>query len=208
MKREHIKSESYIDWLKSLGCVLFLPLTYGDLQDKISGSHMAYTGNGAQLYWSSSESMYVFTGPSYHVISYTLDNGWSPATFPTNEFTVLTTFKKKSTSGNGQILICGNYAPLGGAIMQNGTSVMSNWNNNLYKCAYALSSSGRWLYDNGALFATYGAYTPYLPNNWGGYSWAVGSYNTQNSGREVYIKDVLIFNKVLDLQTIRKIQYE
>lgn len=27
MRREHIKSESYIDWLKSLGCVFYAPLT-------------------------------------------------------------------------------------------------------------------------------------------------------------------------------------
>ena len=38
MRREHELEQSYIDWLKSLGCVVYLPLSEGDLQDKISGN--------------------------------------------------------------------------------------------------------------------------------------------------------------------------
>lgn len=49
-------------------------------------------------------------------------------------------------------------------------------------------------------------YLPHLPQGWGGYNWYVGGYNSSNNGREVYIKENMVFNKVLDLQTIRKIQ--
>ncbi len=207
MKREHKLEQSYIDWLKSIGCVLYLPLTQdGDLQDRISGASLQYTNSGTQAYWDNNEGMYVFVGPAYHRQSYTLSNGWSAATFPNNEVSVLTTFKKKSANGNGQFMCVGNYIAIGNACMQAGTAVMSNWNNSLYKCAYTLSPLGRWLYDNGTLYSTYGAYAPYLPQGWGGYNWYVGSYNSNNANREVYIKDVLMFNKVLDLQTIRKIQ--
>lgn len=208
MRREHTsESQSYIDWLKSIGCVLYLPLTQdGDLQDRISGASLQYTGSGTQAYWDANEGMYVFVGPAYHVTSYTLNNGWSAATFPDNEVSVLTTFKKKSANGNGQFMCVGNYTPMGNACMQAGSTNIANWNNTLYNCAYTLSSSGRWLYDNGILFAAYGAYAPFLPQGWGGYNWYVGGYNSSNNGREVYIKENMVFNKVLDLQTIRKIQ--
>lgn len=208
MRRESKSEQSYIDWLKSIGCVLYLPMTQdSDLQDRISGASLQYTGSGTQAYWDANEGMYVFVGPAYHVTSYTLANGWSSATFPDNEVSVLTTFKKKSANGNGQFMCVGNnYTPNGNACMQAGTTNMASWNNTLYNCAYTFSSSGRWLYDNGALYAAYGPYAPFQPQGWGGYNWYVGSYNSNNNGREVYIKENMIFNKVLDLQTIRKIQ--
>ena len=46
MRREHIISESYIDWLKSLGCLVYIPFTE-DMQDKISGISCVPTGDGA-----------------------------------------------------------------------------------------------------------------------------------------------------------------
>ena len=36
-KREHTTAQSYIDWLKSLGCVFYAPLIQGDTRDYISG---------------------------------------------------------------------------------------------------------------------------------------------------------------------------
>ena len=200
MRRERGPLEDYVKWLKSIGCVLYLPFgENGDMTDRISGNGLVYTGTGTQAQWDPVEGMYLFTGPQYHTITYTLQTGWSAATFATNEVTVLTTFRKHPNTGqgNGIFFDCGNYTPIGCACMQNGTAVLGSWNNNLYQCAYALSSSGRWLYDNGALLATYGAHLPYLPANWGGYSWYVGSYNSANNGRKVYVKDIMMFNRVL-----------
>jgi hypothetical protein len=113
MRRESKSEQSYIDWLKSIGCVLYLPLTQdGDLQDRISGASLQYTGIGTQAYWDANEGMYVFVGPAYHVTSYTLANGWSAATFPDNEVSVLTTFRKNTANGNGQFMCVGNnYTP-------------------------------------------------------------------------------------------------
>lgn len=207
MRREHFIKQSYIDWLKSIGCVLYLPLSENDFEDKISGNSLVYTGSGLQASWDSQNNMYIFTGPTYHSISYTLNTGWSASTFPTNSVTVMTTFKKVSTSGNGSFMCVGDYIPIGNATMQSGgTSDVSRWNGNLTKCAYSLSPSGRWFYLDGSLENTWGAYSPFLPNNWGGYSWFVGSYIGYNSGCSVLIKDVMMFNNVLDLATIRKIQ--
>lgn len=210
MRREHPKTVDgdYLDYIRSLGCVLYLPLGEdGDKQDRISGNSLALVSGNVDMAWDSFEQMYLFTGPNYRNKSHTLDTGWTSATFPNPEVTVLTTFKKyPGQTRNGALLCTGDYAPLGGAAMQHGTSVMSNWNNSLFKCAYALSATGRWLYDNGALYASYGAHTPYLPQNWGGYNWFVGSCNSSNPGIKVYYKDILVFNRVLSLQEIRKVQ--
>lgn len=208
MRRHCQQSGDYIEWLKSLGCVLYLPLSQsGDTQDRISGNSLVYTGTGNQPTWDSNKNMYLFQGYTQNTISHTLNTGWTSNTFANNEFTVMTTFMKNSASGNGALLSVGNCTtPMGGALMQKGTSVCSNWVSGEYKCAYALSSSGRWLYDNGALYSSYSAYTPYLPASWGGYTWFVGNYNSQNINASVFIKEVLMFNTILDLSTIRKIQ--
>ncbi|MBR3572815.1 MAG: hypothetical protein IKN99_06135 [Bacteroidales bacterium] len=209
MRREFLRKseDSYLEYIKSLGCVLYIPLSVdGDLQDRISGNSLVYTGIGYEAVWDSIVGMYRFMGYNQYTKTYTLDTGWSAATFPNNEFTGMTTFMKGTGGGNGALLDVGNYIPMGGAVMQHGTSVTYNWTSGEYKCAYALSSSGRWLYDNGALYSTYGAYTPYLPTGWGGYNWYVGSYNSSNNATTVYYKDILMFNRVLTLQEVRKVQ--
>lgn len=51
MRREYIKSKSYIEWLKNLGCLVYLPLSAdGDLEDRISGLSLQLTGQGS-LVW-------------------------------------------------------------------------------------------------------------------------------------------------------------
>lgn len=64
MSRRNYKVEqSYIEWLKSLGCVLYLPLTEGDLQDKISGVSLIANQN-ASITWDSAEGAYKFDLPT------------------------------------------------------------------------------------------------------------------------------------------------
>ena len=46
MRRQHYAEQSYIDWLKSLGCIMYTPLRE-DLQDLISGNYFIATGDGA-----------------------------------------------------------------------------------------------------------------------------------------------------------------
>lgn len=61
-KREHHTAQSYIEWLKSLGCVFYAPLTNGDLTDHISGQPLVVT-NGT-VTWDSVENAYKFYGPN------------------------------------------------------------------------------------------------------------------------------------------------
>lgn len=64
MKREHIKSESYIDWLKSLGCVFYAPLDQENgLTDLISGTIGTVQHNNSAV-WNNNENAYLFTKDS------------------------------------------------------------------------------------------------------------------------------------------------
>lgn len=60
-KREQTKSDSYIDWLKSMGCVFYAPLSQGDTRDYISGQDLVVS-NGT-VTWSVNENAYQFYGP-------------------------------------------------------------------------------------------------------------------------------------------------
>ena len=58
MRRE-AKQQSYIDWLKSLGCVFYAPLTEHDSSDNISGQPMQQ-GNNGTVTWDSNEGAWYF----------------------------------------------------------------------------------------------------------------------------------------------------
>lgn len=62
MKREETSSQSYIDWLKSLGCVFYAPLSNGDLSDNISNQILSLS-NGT-VTWDANQNAYKFQGPS------------------------------------------------------------------------------------------------------------------------------------------------
>lgn len=62
MRKEHTQTEqSYIDWLKSLGCVFYAPLTEGDTTDHISGQQLIMS-NGT-FTWNRNKQAYQFNGP-------------------------------------------------------------------------------------------------------------------------------------------------
>lgn len=62
MRREHYESQSYIDWLKSMGCVFYAPLLQGDTRDYISGKPLEQS-NGT-FGWDSNIGAYKFTATS------------------------------------------------------------------------------------------------------------------------------------------------
>lgn len=59
MRREHNTEQSYIDWLKSLGCVFYAPLTEFETRDLISGSQMQQ-GNNGTVTWDATEQAWYF----------------------------------------------------------------------------------------------------------------------------------------------------
>ena len=64
MKREHITSQTYIDWLKSLGCVFYAPL---DAENGLNELIQGWTPNINQnmtCVWDANEQAYLLTGNS------------------------------------------------------------------------------------------------------------------------------------------------
>lgn len=59
MRREHKITESYVDWLKSLGCVFYSPLTEFETRDLISGQPMQQ-GNNGSVTWDPNEQAWYF----------------------------------------------------------------------------------------------------------------------------------------------------
>lgn len=216
-RREHITSQSYIDWLKSLGCLVYLPLSAdGDLEDRISGVSAQTTGYGS-LIWDSNRNSYVVKSPSSGLpgrSTLLLDNGFTKTWFSNNEITSLQTVEMiTKTSGKG----CRTISPKSSTVTTiqsiaatyGGSGNCSAWPNGLVNCAYSTNASIRSYYDNGVLIGSGAAYSPYLPSNWtmNGTGLFIGTGEGGNyTNVEFAIKEIYIFDAVLDLTTIRKIQ--
>ena len=202
----------YIEWLKSLGCVFWLPLaTNGDLNERLTGNKLVQTSTtSGYLSWSSTENCYyMHSGTANSQKHYTLQTDWDSSTFINNEFTVLTELKRKSSSGFPLWFMLGNTysVPVGAATVYNGTSNMASWDSSSHKTAYYIGPSSRKMYQDGSLYNTYAAHNPYLPSNWGSWDWFIGTYQSSDvTNHECYVKNIMIFNRELSLAEIKKIQ--
>ncbi len=210
--RGPVSNRLYIDWLKSLGCVLWLPLeTPGDLNERLTGNPLVTTSDTrGYLEWDTTNNMYyMHSGPTTSAKYYTLQTEWDSTTFVNNEFTALTEFKRKSSTGLPLWFMLGNTnsVPAGAATIYNGTNNMSSWDAYRHKAAYYIGPSYRKIYQDGALYRQYAAHNPYLPSNWGSWEWFIGTYTATNTTNcECYVKNIMIFNRELSLSEINKIQ--
>ena len=219
MRREsQIKDNGYIEWLKSLGCIMYLPLSEnGDLQDRISGLSLQLTGNGS-MEWDSTEQMYMITHPSSVVYSYVaiLDNGLDATWFPDDNFTTIHSVKMITNSSSkyfNTIDPNGNTDNTVFAISAcyDGTGRTNAWPRTLANVAYVCDHTNltRHCYQDGGTFLSASEYAGNLPSNWStqGTGITVGKNRSQYFySSQYYMKEVYLFNKVLDLTTIRKIQ--
>lgn len=209
------KNNVYIEWLKSLGCVTWLPLLQGDLEDKITGQILRYDGNGS-ITWDSTKSMYKINTPSSGAIgTYTAKlNGFSKSLFPNDIFTILGTIEKiTSTSGyyyNEQPSVItsgssGDTLNALGIATYNGSSLSTNIPIGVHKYGKAVKDSERLLYYDGSLNMTSSGVSGVLPSNWETTENGL-IFGRRNSVVNYYIKDVYIFNTYLPLSIIRQIQ--
>jgi hypothetical protein len=206
MIREHYKEESYINWLKSIGCVMYLPLSVNDFQDKISGQSLQFTGNGSMV-WDSSVQMYMITTPSSNGDLAYLDV-WDASTFANNEFTTLATGMRKSTSsskGSAINVVSINNVPCC-IVTKNGTTNCARLGNAVINQAYYIGPSKRIVYEDGVKYSEAAAYTPFLPSNWGSYRFAIRAYDSYTKSSQMYYKELMAFNRELSLAEIRKLQ--
>lgn len=215
MRREHSKEQSYIDWLKSLGCVLYLPLSEnGDLTDRISGLTIQLTGDGSMT-WDSTQQMYKFKTPSsdYKQIGYVADEllptdfagGWT-CLYTIGRITYSNTKALRALSfygSTGNINSTNGFTP-----MWSGTGNTNRWPTGVHTVAYTGTANGnqRYLYQDGQLSSTSAAYDiSVLPSDYSGI-YIGRTDRAVVEGVEFYGKEWYLFNNALDLATIRKIQ--
>lgn len=230
MRREHFIKQSYIDWLRSLGCFVYMPLGENDFTEYISGNIATATGYGSYS-WDSDVGMYEFCSPNTNQFPNGALSVPINYTKRKNEITILSKIRAPKSTGKPN---CGGIGLLynttlkyyGGCDAKNSsnspTSYCPNWviHNTPFYHAWVINTNG----NNSNYCAQEG--TPYWSNVYdyiNVYQSGVNqSYNKLNiaqsysssqtgayqnyNGSYYYISDLMIFDAALDLATIRKIQ--
>lgn len=214
MKREQITSQSYIDWLKSLGCVVYLPLSEWDLKDYISGVNIVQDAGSFE--WNTSKQMYQFNVPQTSGSAAILRNNFDKTWFTTNGFSFLIHFRKLQNLSGARVMLYniqqGGFS--GFNILYNGSSNMTNIPSD-YHFAVTMDSSRLYTaYQDGVLYTQVqiASGNPYIkiPSDWIINQNNKGLWIGCNAGGapsgSYCMNEIYIFDGVLDLQTIRKIQ--
>lgn len=220
MRREHFKGQqSYIDWLKSMGCLMYAPLM-SDLKDYISGNSFVPTGDG----------------------SYSLQDGWCNITTPSSAIrTVLsltTDALVNNTSKDWTIMCEAQLVQLSPANNSCRITLFSNQainseyypqaHGNCYNSSlgrntvtntwdYSATKIARVYYNNEQNFYFYWNGEPYIqlslsiditamssPQNNGFTIGCTGHNNFRNCSFK--IRNFMFFNRALTLKEIREIQ--
>lgn len=214
MKREHKIEQNYIEWLKSLGCVVYLPLSEGDLKDYISGVNIVQDAGSFE--WNTSKQMYQFNMPSYYGGAAVLRNNFGSDMFSTDSYTFCVHFKKlQNLSGARNILV--NKNQVGFANFNagyNGSSNITNFPNDYYYASTLTSDEIMIQYQQGQFYTEVNVSTSiYInkPSEWtinqNDKGLWLGCYTGNSSQSGSYcMGDIYIFDGVLDLQTIKIIQ--
>lgn len=208
MKREHKSEQSFVDWLKSLGCLIYLPLSEGDLQDKITGNYITLTGNGS-LTWDSNQQMYLCTTPSSNGYVASIPFPYNYSDFAENKFTKMWTYKRKTTYGRFCNLSSLPNSPDALTIGANttGTLILSNWGDNVGKVLF-IEGNPRILYYNESFNNQSAVYTPNLPSNWADNANTIYVGITPDSNytnKQAYMQDLLFFNRALSDPEIQQL---
>lgn len=218
MIREQIASQSYIDWLKSLGCLVYLPLSAnGDLQDRISGLSLQITGNGSMV-WDSSKQMYKVTHASNGTFNYValLDNGLAASQFQNDNYTVLQNIMMVTNSSSKYICSISPKSQNSNTCISTSATWETSGRTNAFPrtlahCGYVSNHTLaiRSWFQNGLQAYTAAEYVNYLPSHWvmNGTGVTIGcNIDSNRYNVQYYISEIYFFNTPLDLTTIRKIQ--
>lgn len=206
MRRSYTVSESFIDYLKSLGCVLYLPLGENDYHDYIGGHDLVFTGSGS-MSWDSNVGMTLLTAPgSYPTDIATLQSDTlKPESFPTDECTTCITFKRKSTNKYGDFFCMGRYNQnLYPNPDVNGTASMASWGDGVHNSGLTHSINGRTWFEDGALYRQ-DSTSSQRPSQWVGYNWFINTVSGLRTNAQSYYANIMIFNRVLTLDEYRKV---
>lgn len=221
MKREHKLEQSYIDWLKSLGCVFYAPLNgVNGTMDVINNVQLTTTGYGAYSY-DAAKDMYLITTPSnynQHIGKWA--NGIdSSSTFPDDTYTFLSKAQRKDT---GQHISCGislesNFwrAVQPWSPQRDSTGGMWAWSSgDMFYNAFVFDNINGYRdnYLNGVLTLHQSIFNDYKPSRWNPLSSGICFGRTANGtlqlqlNSQLYIGEILLFNKALTQQEIKEVQ--
>lgn len=104
MKREQFKkSEDFIDWLKSIGCIFYFDSADGDSKDKINNVPLVLSGNGSFVYDSSKKAFLGNTPSSSYKYIGIWNNGVSKTSFLNQSWSFINIVERKTTT-NGKYL--------------------------------------------------------------------------------------------------------
>lgn len=220
MSKRHHNESDYIEWLKSMGCIFYAPLSENDTTDKISGV------NGSVQYsnsvtWDTDKNMYLFSknnsySPSQGIMVYSGLNLDFP-NLNNVEFTLLYDINVKV--GGYHPSASPNISPKWIAPIVLGERKviinMENSNpslNSNYKMGviFPNHNSGKHIskwYVNGSQTSSF-TYTSAMVGDYTIRDRVYINYCNSNAytGCQFYLKDMMIFNKELTINEIRKIQ--
>lgn len=217
MKREHNTEQSYIDWLKSMGCVFYAPLTENETRDLISGSQMQQ-GNNGTITWDTNEQAWYFE--DLNASTYDVVASWQNLSLPfdiTNiGFSLCYEINiYKNGKGYGSSDYMGSILPivLGGRTVainaQYATSQLHIW----YKVAqvfpkYEGMSRYSYIYSDGNVVHSDNRGTTRYTGNSLTNTRVDSNYrnSTNYSNCKYYMRNTMIFNAALTQTQIREIQ--
>lgn len=221
MSRRHNIDRDYIDWLKSIGCVFYAAFdAENGATDLINNVPFVASGSGS-IQYDAAKDMYRLTSPSMQGSDIGgWDNGISNATtFSDNNFSFCYTIQK-ITNVSGKAMF--GVAPYSNAFRTcqalypsyNSTGNSPSWPTGVANVAYVHNYTEGWreLYQQGAVYTRVSTFAAFVPENWVllGSGIRLGRTpvdpNTSYIGSSLYIKNAYVFNRVLDLGTLRKIQ--
>lgn len=225
MRRETFEkgSEDYVEWLKSLGCIMYTPLRE-DLQDRISGNSFVPTGDGAYAFVNGYCEV---TTPSTSPASPLNITIPALATNTSKDYTVLCEAQliQKSVANNScRLLLFGNQAvnsefapqyyanPYPTALAYFPSSYGNlGWVTDVTKIVrvYSYDNKTFTYYKDGAFLFVDNGYTVNItsmssPYNQGFTLGCAGHNNFRNC--KFRVRDIMFFTAALDLATIKQIQ--
>lgn len=220
MRRGHFVAEgggdTYIDWLKSIGCVFYLDAAEGNSKDQINDVPITLSGNGSFSYDSSKHAFYCKSPSSANQYIGIWNNGMSGSTFPYDNWTSINIIEK-ITNTNGKYLssfgvncntraYSAQFSPF-----YNITNRVVQYPSGKFSTGTACNYSGniRYFYQNGSLYDSRTYNTDHQPSRWvqlsTGTALGVVIQTNYDANIEWYNYRTAIFNTVLDLTTINQI---
>lgn len=218
MRRHYnVKSEDYIDWLKSFGCVFYAPLDESNgLVELINNVNPTVQSEG-QVTWDSTYNMYRFketsasSYPNGRALTYSIpDMGFSDG----GPISLLVEAKTVSSSGTYNAFFA----------MPDFYNIRTGQTNCAYICSarysgVTASNLNKYAHTvplmdgvNSVILKWYCNGTLYTSSNWtskvvvGSNTVSICQSNNVTGSFEMYAKKAMIFNRVLTLDEIKQIQ--